>query len=246
MNILICIDDTDNLDSLGTGHLAAEFAQLIETRAWGKTSFITRHQLFVHSDIAFTSHNSAMCFAASIDSNCREALIDEAGRFLAQRSAPGSSPGLCVAVTTALAEASALIGFGQAAKGLVLTKNDAYVLAQRQGIHLSEHGGTGQGVIGALAGAGLRLSGNDGRIRGGRALLPGTAPLSVKALLALPEVNAVQTRAGETLPDDVVIELGDRLKTVLLNGRATLLVTLDLLDGKMRWRCCNKPELRCH
>ena len=76
-----------------------------------------------------------------------------------RQSAPGSDPGLCVVATTSVSGPKALIGFGQTAKDSVLTKSDAYGLAQRLGIHLSEHGGTGQGVIGALAGAGLRLIG---------------------------------------------------------------------------------------
>ena len=44
---------------------------------------------------------------------------------------------------------------------------DAYLLAEQfPELSLSEHGGTGDGVIGALAGVGLRLSGSDGRIKG--------------------------------------------------------------------------------
>jgi hypothetical protein len=246
MNVLISIDDTDNLDSPGTGELSAEIARMIEVRGWGETSFITRHQLFVHPDIPYTSHNSAMCFVAVVDPDCRETLIADAGNFLASQSAPGSDPGLCVVVASALADASALVGFGQTAKGSVLTKNDAYNLAQHLGVHLSEHGGTGQGVIGALAGAGLRLSGNDGRIRRRLALPPGSPMLSVKALRDFPEVDAVQTRAGETLPDDAEVTLNDKVKTVLIGGRSTLLVTSDLQGGNTYWRSCSKQELKCY
>ena len=55
------------------------------------------------------------------------------------------------------------IDFGYRAKQVVLTKSNAYKLAKKLDIHLSEHGGSGQGVIGALAGVALRLTANDGR-----------------------------------------------------------------------------------
>lgn len=59
-----------------------------------------------------------------------------------------------------------LIEFGKMAKQAVTNKQAAYDLARETGIHLSEQGGTGDGVIGAIAGIGLRLSGNDGRYCG--------------------------------------------------------------------------------
>ena len=57
MNIFIGIDDTDNLESRGTGRLARSIAADL-----GKTYDlygVTRHQLLVHPDIPYTSHNSA-------------------------------------------------------------------------------------------------------------------------------------------------------------------------------------------
>lgn len=247
LDILISIDDTDDLDSPGTGELAAEIAGMIETRGWGETSFITRHQLFLHPDIPYTSHNSAMCFPAVVEPGCRETLIAAAADFLTRQSAPGSDPGLCVVATTSVSEPKALIGFGQTAKGSVLTKDDAYGLARRLGVHLSEHGGTGQGVIGALAGAGLRLGGNDGRMRGTLTLPPAADHLSVGDLLAFDHVDAVQTRDGDALPDDAMIRLfGDKVKTVMIGGRSILLVTADPLGDNDAWRSCSPRELKSY
>ena len=154
MQILISIDDTDNLESPGTGALASRIAADLESNGWGKSSFVTRHQLLVHPDIPYTSHNSAMCFSAEIEADCLEQVISHSAGFLARESAAGSDPGLCIAVIDRLPESDELIRFGRSAKASVLTKESAYELARRVGIHLSEHGGTGQGVIGALAGAG--------------------------------------------------------------------------------------------
>lgn len=242
MQVLVCIDDTDNLDSPGTGELADEVARTIRTRNWGETYFISRHQLFIHPDIPYTSHNSSMCFGADIDPDCLDELIAEAGSFLVEQSAEGSDPGLCVVNLTTLTEPGTLIFFGQEAKRTVLSKDAAYGLAKRLDIHLSEHGGTGQGVIGALAGAGLRLSGNDGRMRGRLKLPAGAQELSVKMLHAHRDIDVVQTPAGEVLPDGAIVRLGEKAKTVLLGGLSTLLVVADESTGA--WRSCSNQELQ--
>ena len=59
MRLLICIDDTDNLDSKGTGAIAEELRDLIAERGWGTCGDITQHQLLLHEDIPYTSHNSS-------------------------------------------------------------------------------------------------------------------------------------------------------------------------------------------
>jgi len=151
MQILISIDDTDNLESPGTGYLISRIAADLESNGWGKSSFVTRHQLLVHPDVPYTSHNSAMCFSAEIEENCLKNVIHYASEFLVRESATGSDPGLCVAVIDSLLNPDELISFGRSAKESVLTKESAYERAQQLGLHLSEHGGTGQGVIGALA-----------------------------------------------------------------------------------------------
>lgn len=244
MKVLIGIDDTDDPESPGTGELAAGIAAMIEWRAWGQASFITRHQLFVHPDIPYTSHNSAMCFSAEIEPDCREHLIADAGAFLARQSAPGSDPGLCVVTPESLTDLAPLTAFGEEAKRSVLTKQRAYALAHRLHIHLSEHGGSGLGVIGALAGAGLRLGGNDGRMRGTLAFPDKTALLSVKALRGQSGVDAVQALSGEALPDETLVQLGDKVKTVMLGGQSVLLLSPAPSGSDASWRTCTNRELK--
>jgi hypothetical protein len=244
MNILVCLDDTDNLESRGTGELASLLAGALEEFGWGKSSFITRHQLLVHPDIPYTSHNSSMCFAARLENSCPPSrFIDYAGEFLQRESAPGSDPGLCVVLPELLPDPELLIDYGRSAKQRVLDKRSAYDLARELGVHLSEHGGSGQGVVGALAGTGLRLGGNDGRLKGqlhvGR---PGERR-SVGLLLEHPLVDVVRGLDG-TQPngaDDV--ELGEKIKTVLLEGQSVLL--LERSDAPaIPWRTCSRRQLK--
>jgi len=160
INILVCIDDTDNIDSRGTGELASILAETIERKSWGKATPVTRHQLLIHPDIEYTSHNSSMCFEANIEQEYLADITRFSMDFLLKESAEGSDPGLCIVPLDTLKDKQELINYGHNAKKNVLSKETAYALAKKLDIHLSEHGGTGIGVIGALAGTGLRLSGN--------------------------------------------------------------------------------------
>jgi len=246
MRLLISIDDTDNLDSPGTGELAAEIAARIQAQGWGRADFVSRHQLYVHPDIPYTSHNSAMCFTTAVERRRHREVIDLAARFLRETAAPGSDPGLCVVDLDALNDETALIDFGRQAKRRVLDMPAAYALAQALGIHLSEHGGTGQGVIGALAGAGLRLSGDDGRMRGTLALPPAAKILRAKDLAAVPGVDRVTAVDGTAIPPETEIALGPKVKTVWRGGRSVLLVTPTEPDSATAWRTCSNQELKIY
>ena len=245
MRILVSIDDTDNIDSRGTGELATIIAGDLEKNGWGSSSSVSRHQLLVHPDIPYTSHNSAMCFTAEIDESNLLKIIGYASSFLARESAVGSDPGLCVAVIDQLIDPEGLQQFGRKAKQVVLTKEEAYQVARLGGIHLSEHGGTGQGVIGALAGAGLRLGGNDGRMRGQLRIDAPGGTISVADLCNREEIDAVQTLDGRNLAGDELVRLGEKVKTVLRNGQAILLVAADEKEPDTRpWQTCSRQQLR--
>ncbi|MHB1420154.1 MAG: hypothetical protein ACYCX4_11330 [Bacillota bacterium] len=249
MQVLVCIDDTDNLESKGTGYLAARIAQAIEDEGWGRSDRITRHQLFVHADIPYTSHNSAMCFGADVDADSLDRLINHASEILQRESATGSDPGLCVAVPALIYQPELLIDFGKNAKQTVLTKQKAYDLAKRLGIHLSEHGGTGQGVIGALAGVGLRLSGNDGRFRGKLQIAGENEVVTVWEILNHPYVDEVRSMAGDLIINgDDLVRLGEKVKTVLLEGKSVLLVcpAADENVSEICWQTCTKEQLKIY
>jgi len=243
VHILVCLDDTDNLESRGTGELASLLAAEIEKNDWGRSSYVTRHQLLFHPDIPYTSHNSAMCFSAVLSDCLPHHFIAHAGRFLERESAPGSDPGLCVVQPALLVDDAPLIDFGRSAKQEVLTKERAYALARELGVHLSEHGGSGQGVVGALAGVGLRLGGNDGRLRGRLELGPAGSELTVAALRAHPLVEELRGLDGTVPADADLVELDDKVKTVLLGGRSVLLLDRAAeVDG--RWRTCSRKQLK--
>ena len=245
MEILVCIDDTDNLESRGTGELAVDLVQAITENGWGHCSFVSRHQLLVHPDIPYTSHNSAMCFAAVVQESTLDVFIDYAVHFLVRESAAGSDPGLCVAVIKRIEDQKRLVQYGRSAKQQVLRKEAAYSLAQELGVHLSEHGGSGQGVVGALAGVGLRLGGNDGRLKGWLDFGGNQQVLNVGELCLHSYVDRVQTLDGKILARQELVRLGEKPKTVLIEGQLVLLVSPVTGEvGGVNWATCHRRLLK--
>jgi hypothetical protein len=242
-NILVCIDDTDNIDSRGTGELAAMLADIIEEKKWGTSTPVTRHQLLIHPDIEYTSHNSSMCFEADIESEYFEDLTRFSMDFLSTESAEGSDPGLCIVPLDTLKDKQDLINFGRNAKKNVLSKKTAYDLAEKLNIHLSEHGGTGIGIIGALAGTGLRLSGNDGRFRGHFIIDRKSDIVSVDQIKKQTHVECVKSLDGELLFNEALIKLGNKVKAVLIENKSTLLVFKEPEEFEI-WKTCTKQQLK--
>ena len=224
MILYLCIDDTDQIGTKGTGELAEELAARIQQLGLGRCSAVTRHQLYVHESIPYTSHNSAMCFAIrqpGAIATIRNLAIDH----LNKESAAGSDPGLCLYQGGDDASRRALIAFGYQAKNEVLTKTQAYEMAERCGAQLSEHGGTGDGIIGALAGIGLRLGGNDGRYKGQFQAPEGGEHFTVAQLLRETSLEQVLSLSHESLSPTERVCLEGKRKAVLLNHRMTLLVS---------------------
>lgn len=231
----LSFDDTDNLESPGTGHLLQDFLDGLSLQA----SFISRHQLFVSREVPYTSHNSAMCAVVTGDLS-GDTLIADAGAFLRRRLAQGADPGLCVAEEGRILCPEQLVLWGYRAKKEVLTKADAYALAARCGVHLSEHGGTGQGVVGALAAVGLRLAGQDGRVKGKQKA--SSQVMTAQALLRETGFQRVCALGQGELPGDAVIHIdGQPVKAVFQNFSSTVLV----VPEAGAYRLLPKEALKC-
>ena len=175
-SIIVCVDDTDDeTRSTSTGKVAELIANRVVELGGRVRLGITRHQLLLSEDVPYTSHNSSMAFEALVPEDCLDGFRSDAVKTLVAECVAASDPGLAIAVIPALDEiddvvsqqVSDLIAFGNRAKQVYCPKDSAYAVASAiPWVSLSEHGGDGQGVVGALAGVGLRLSGSDGRFRG--------------------------------------------------------------------------------
>jgi hypothetical protein len=228
VEILIGIDDTDNLTSPGSGALAELLTQALHNSGLAQCTAVTRHQLLVHDRIAYTSHNSAMCFSAVCDESRLAELINCSKYFLQKYAAPESDPGLSVVINNDQLIREDLMSFGQKAKQCVVDKEEAYDLAHRLGVHLSEHGGDGIGIIGALASTGLRLFGSDGRYRGWHHMGHAGDVTTAGWLSGHDFIDAVVAEDGTSLAESATVRFSESLlKTVLLNGHRVVPVAKD-------------------
>jgi hypothetical protein len=243
MRCLIAIDDTDNHESRGTGFRARQLGGRLAEAGLGRVRGITRHQLYVHPSIPFTSHNSSACLDVELSGTAVEAAGDFCREFLAAESADGSDAGFCVARYDDVDEI--LVGFGCEAKRSVLTRDQAHELAAARGIHLEGVTGERIGVIGALAAVGLRRGGNDGRflwLEGVRELA-GTS--TAGRLLATTGIDSVESVDGMPLPADAAVTVDPWPRPVLLHGRAVLLTERCGDDNEScGWRILSKEAIR--
>ena len=233
MKLYICIDDTDNLDSKGTGTIADELCRIIEKDFGGTYTFVSRHQLLIHESIRYTSHNSSMCFTCEINDSDYEAVKTACLNHVKEESAEGSDPGVAIANPDTM-DKDALITYGKECKRKVMTKEIAYDTAKKSNVFLTELGGTGIGIIGALAGIGLRAWGNDGTLKGKLNQLSEDDYTKVSEIMKSKYVCHVFDENGNQLPDDDLVFVKGKSKPALVNGELTLLTKAEKdKDGRI-------------
>jgi hypothetical protein len=218
----VAIDDTDNLESIGTGRLARMLADHLEAAGLLSDTSVTRHQLLVHPDIPYTSHNSSACIGGVGDAGARDALAETARAFLGRHFHAGSNPGLCVCPADAVP--SALVEIGRRAQRDVLRLDAFDREVSGLGVTLWSSGDTGQGRIGAASGVGLRRSGEDGRFIGLRGIRELAGVIAVRDVLARSAIRAVESEAGERLPAETIVDTDDWVRPALRGGHPVFVV----------------------
>lgn len=240
-HIIIGIDDTDDIESKGTGAIASELRTLIERAGFGTCGYVTRHQLLVHPDIKYTSHNSSMVFDADIDEAVLQDAISAVCEHVAKESAPTSDPAVAVLCPDDAADPHTLTAFGFLAKNKVLTRDDAFATAKRCGVFLKALGGDGSGVIGALAGVALRMSGNDGELKGGAKEFLSESSYTVRQIEENAFIDEVRATDGGTPQENDLVFVPWKIKPVLTDGK---LVAFVKNDGAGGWTAFCKKENR--
>jgi len=219
--IYVSMDDTDNLESRGTGSLARTIAGKLskDYQIYG----VTRHQLYDHPDIPYTSHNT--CAVIQIQDSGSESLdniFEQVKEEMMADFMEGSDPGLVVAHESQIAPA--LLAFGIDAKCTVLNQEKARSLADNLKLRLEGLGGTEDGVIGAMAGLGLAHCKYDGRfLRMGTADVKGYTKTAEELFKA--GVDEIFTLDGRSITEGTINNpQGRLLKTCPLGGKIVLFV----------------------
>jgi hypothetical protein len=221
MRVYIGFDDTDNLTAdRGTGKLARWFES--ELREDCRMEGVVRQQLLVDDRIPYTSHNSSACVIVDMpDASLIEPLTERAINHLHRHSLQGSDPGLCIACERDAA-LPRLIAFGRACTSRIVTQKEALDAALNS--HLSGHGGTNDGIIGAAAAVGLTASGWCGRfIEYGR-LRDLPDPVGVSELERAGILVVSGDRDAKVPGPDDLVHTRNWLRPRLLGARAVLLV----------------------
>jgi len=242
--VLVGVDDTDDLDSPGTGQRARELVAKLVERRLAEPCDVTRHQFLKSPLIASTSHNSGACLTVRPLAGLA-ALRDACSDFVREIAAPGSDPGLCIAPVASVSRA--VERFGARARFALLSRWEAEMLADEAGLFLAALGGDGSGVIGALASVGQRRA-------GGPALLIwlpelfGLAgqPVPVEELTGRVGVEQLITPDGRSVGrKGEAVAMGDWPRPVLLAGQKVLLVEEGDrdVDGS-EWRVLAKPRVK--
>ena len=245
----VCVDDTDDLTKkTSTGAVADEIAKRLTERFKSVINMgITRHQLLLDERVPYTSHNSSMCFDMLLPCGSEEVVEEIGWEAIHKLKAETSNPGLCILQTDPSNDYSEVITFGKQAKGELVTIEGAYdLISAYPEIRLKGEGVTGQGVIGALAGTGLRMTGNDGRFRGKYDLgataeaMICTTKHFIKDFRGRYGIEPVLTdRDGRTpMPGDKIVPVKEA-KAILRQGRLTFLCDI---DESGIWRPYTKDE----
>ena len=240
MQVLLGVDDTDVLGHKpGTGRLARDLGAHLQAGGLATLVGVVRQQLLVDPRIPYTSHNSPACLILDVDDAKSTAghVFDEAARYVQSRAATGSDPGLCLAARATVGVD--VVAWGWRASSEVLGQEEAVALAQCAGVRLEPLGGTGDGIIGALAAVGLTAEGNAGRfleLAGGLRDLGERLPAS--ALRAKGIALLSVSRNGDAVPADVEIHTWDRVRPRLVGGRPVLLVE----PSEEGWRCVDRKR----
>jgi hypothetical protein len=230
MKVYFGFDDTDHHDSpFGTGKLVRWFQHSMPDGC--ECLGVVRQQLLVCDEIPYTSHNSAACLIASLpEKDLLNEAIQKAADHLLQYAAEGSDPGLCVAAESD-SSLSSLIEFGYYCTRAVVTQRLAMTAANKA--HLTGHGGTNGGIIGAAAAVGLTASGWSGRFIEFANLRHMPSEVSVSELQRMGiEVVSIERDATVPAPEDAVVTNG-WLRPRLLGHKPLLFVNP---QGSGKWQ----------
>lgn len=226
MNYLISIDDTDDLTKeVSTGGIAELIGRRLIEMGAVMHEGISRHQLLLDKQIEYTSHNSSMCIEIESDSLDIYRIMEIGEEIIKKNMSVAADPGIAVCCADELPSPEQLIAFGFDAKKKVMTKEEAYALASEYDcVLLKELGGTGIGVIGALAGIGLRLSRCDGSVRGKRCTGLAGKIVSAGEICGHCGIEMVICVDGTVVSDDASVLVEEFVKVMFFDGHMCCMV----------------------
>jgi hypothetical protein len=240
--LLIGIDDTDNNESRGTGFHTRQLAAILHKKKLGQVKSITRHQLFVHPQIPYTSQNSSACMEVFTDNI--SGITEFIYSHLLKEAVEGCDIGLCIMKYEKIEPTLHI--WGKRAKIEVLTQSEAKEIATRGDIYLQGLTGTKDGIIGALAAVALRATGNDGRFiyLHGTELRELSGTYSTEYLLNKTGIDIIKSINNKQLVNKEKILIDGWARPVLQNNEIILFVEQIRNNTNYEWRVARKEYIK--
>jgi hypothetical protein len=153
-----------------------------------------------------------------------------------------------VATDVAQRDRQALTAFGSAAKREIIDQTTARTLAAQHEVLLSGHGGTEDGVIGALAAVGLHLHGSDGFflwMPDIRDMRPGWC--TYQHLIHTLPIDDARTLDGHRPTPQTTVAISPWIRPLLLGGHAVLLLErIEATNAAPTWRIAPRDIVKTH
>jgi hypothetical protein len=234
--IVVGLDDTDTLESGGTNRLARSLVTALPDGF--RADVVLRHQLLVDPRVPYTSHNGCASLGIHADpGHGSDELVAPLEAAVRAAFVEGSDPGLCIAA----AAPSGVRAWGRRCQQEVVSQADARALAATHGIHLCGLGGSGDGVVGALAAVGLRAGNEDGRVvhmAGWPWPDPLSGPQPLQALRSRGVAELREIGSGRVVTTGTV-DVGKHLRPSWRGGRPILYV--EAAGDGVDWRAVKLP-----
>ncbi len=195
--VLVCIDDTDGPGFRSTARLALSILELLAPRY--RCHSLTTHPHFLGGAPSWKergNHSACMRFVDEPGLDLGE-LVHEIRCLILEDLVPGSNPGLCAGRHFD----PEVLAFAQRSRSERLGLDEARALATESELTLEGLAGSGLGMIGALAGAGMAAAGGPGTY-----LQIGPTPIDLGGLLPPRKLRAlgierfVDVHTGQDVP----------------------------------------------
>lgn len=216
---IVGLDDTDGTGVEGTGALARALAAHVADAGWGRSLGVTRHQLFDSEKLSYTTGNHCYAVGIETDRNALD-LEDDLVEWVRKHAAKDADPG--VAILSRHSDMPHVLAFGRRSQTEIMKLEWAQTFSTEANVALRALGRKRLGTIGALAAAGLRAGGRDGRFIDLPTIRDLNGRVTAGNIRERTGVEAVLDEAGEPLDRDDLVETFGWLRPRLEEGRPVI------------------------
>jgi len=215
----IGIDNTDGPGCEGTGALVRALAAAIDEAGWGQSMGVTRHELLQSDKITYTNENFTYAMGLQTDRDPMD-LEDYLVDYVREHASREADPG--VAILSRHSDMDHILSFGRRSQQEVMRHDWALQFSQEGNVALRGLGAKRLGMTGALAAAGLRAGGQDGRFIDWPGLRDLPTRLTAGQIRERTGIEQIYDQENEPLDRDDMVETLDWLRPRVEIGKPVI------------------------